>query len=315
MENIIGKVKILVGDDFELRKEVISLFESVGFNEYRCRPTKISPWVYINAHGNIMNCTIPANSEKEITLSQLKDMATLHRNDPSDANWETEGGDQIYKDLNDKSYIYRSGGWDELQRHEMRQAMWEKYKPIQQKKEYLNTKTGKYFESSTGQPRSLDWIEIPAGATFATTKTNPLFRKDGFYWDDEDPIGGDGVPFWRETSVTLSNAEACGLDVVWVREEPSMNEIIKTAEEYRQSQSEPPALTDFGTGILSVSSETVYHYHIIPHSPMLMPIGGVILFDGRISGVEDYERLRSMIAEAINSKPDDFSISSLTIVG
>ena len=48
---------------------------------------------------------------------------------------------------------------------------------------------------------------------------------------------------------------------------------------------------------------------------MLMPVGGVIFFDGRISGVEDYERLRGMIAEAINSKPDDFSISSLTIVG
>ena len=159
------------------------------------------------------------------------------------------------------------------------------------------------------------WIEIPTGATFATGKTKPLFRKDGFYWDNEDPIGGDGIPFWRETSINLSNAEACGLDVVWVREEPSMNEIIKTAEEYRQSQSEEPELTDFGTGILSVSSETVYHYHIIPHSPMLMPVGGVIFFDGRISGVEDYERLRGMIAEAINSKPDDFSISSLTIVG
>ena len=159
------------------------------------------------------------------------------------------------------------------------------------------------------------WIEIPAGATFATGKTKPIFRKDGFYWDNEDPIGGDGVPFWRETSINLSNAEACGLEVVWVREEPSMNEIIKTAEEYRQSQSEPPALTDFGTGILSVSSETVYHYHIIPHSPILMPVGGVIFFDGRISGVEDYERLRGMIAEAINSKTDDFSISSLTIVG
>ena len=180
---------------------------------------------------------------------------------------------------------------------------------------YLNTKTGQYFESSTGQPRSLDWIKVPVGSTFATGKTKPIFRKDGFYWDDEDPIGGDGVPFWRETSVTLSNAEACGLEVVWVREEPSMNEIIKTAEEYRQSQSEPPALTDFGTGILSVSSETVYHFYACPHNPSWPPVDGIIVFDGRISGAEDYDRLCIMIAEHINRKPDDFSIRSLTIVG
>ena len=179
---------------------------------------------------------------------------------------------------------------------------------------YLNTKTGQYYESETGQPRSIDWIEIPTGATFATGKNNnPVFRKDGYYWSDASPLCSSS--YWRKTNINLSNAEACGLDVVWVREEPSMNEIIKTAEEYRQSQSNEPELTDFGTGILSVSSETVYHYHIIPHSPMLMPVGGVIFFDGRISGVEDYERLRGMIAEAINSKPDDFSISSLTIVG
>ena len=159
------------------------------------------------------------------------------------------------------------------------------------------------------------WIEIPAGATFATGKTKPIFRKDGFYWDNEDPIGGDGIPFWRETSINLSNAEACGLEVVWVREEPSMNEIIKTAEEYRQSQSEEPELTDFGTGILSVSSETVYHFYACPHNPSWPPIDGIIVFDGRISGVEDYKRMRVMIAEAINRKTNDFAIRSLTIVG
>ncbi|MFP0373796.1 hypothetical protein [Acinetobacter nosocomialis] len=62
----------------------------------------------------------------EITIAGLRDKAVLHRNDVNDANWETEGGDQIYKDSNDKSFIFRSSGWDELQRHEMRQAMWEK---------------------------------------------------------------------------------------------------------------------------------------------------------------------------------------------
>ena len=194
---------------------------------------------------------------------------------------------------------------------------------------YLNTKTGQYFESSTGQPRSLDWIEIPAGATFATGKNNnPIFRKDGYYWGDASPLCSSSS--WRNTSVTLSNAEACGLDVVWVCEEPSMNEIIKTAEDYRQQEHRAvprdptnphsdymmaPELTDFGTGILSVSSDTVYHFYACPHNPSWPPVDGIIVFDGRISGAEDYDRLCIMIAEHINRKPDDFSIRSLTIVG
>ncbi|MEQ1162981.1 hypothetical protein ABLT95_05475 [Acinetobacter nosocomialis] len=68
--------------------------------------------------------------DKELTLPQLRDLVVLKRNDINDANWETEGGDQIFNDSNNKSYIYRTDGWDELQRHEMRQAMWEKSKAI-----------------------------------------------------------------------------------------------------------------------------------------------------------------------------------------
>lgn len=75
------------------------------------------------------------SSNKEIDISKLEDLVVLKRNNINDANWETEGGDQIYKDSNDKSYIYRSDGWDELQRHEMRQAMWEKHKPIKEPQE------------------------------------------------------------------------------------------------------------------------------------------------------------------------------------
>ncbi|EKU56660.1 hypothetical protein ACINWC323_2694 [Acinetobacter sp. WC-323] len=66
---------------------------------------------------------------QELTLPQLRDLVVSHRNDIQDANWETEGDDQIYQDSNGKSFIFREQGWDELQRHEMRQAMWEKIKP------------------------------------------------------------------------------------------------------------------------------------------------------------------------------------------
>lgn len=73
---------------------------------------------------------------KIISLPQLRDLVVLHRNDVSDANWVTEGDDQIYEDSNGKSFIFREQGWDELQRHEMRQAMWEKIKPKPQPTEH-----------------------------------------------------------------------------------------------------------------------------------------------------------------------------------
>lgn len=73
---------------------------------------------------------------QELTLPQLRDLVVLHRNDVSDANWVTEGDDQIYKDSNGKLFIFREQGWDELQRHEMRQAMWEKIKPKPQPTEH-----------------------------------------------------------------------------------------------------------------------------------------------------------------------------------
>ncbi|MDV8150396.1 hypothetical protein R5L37_01270 [Acinetobacter pittii] len=65
---------------------------------------------------------------QELTLPQLRDLVVLHRNNIDDANWVTEGDDQIYQDSTGKSFIFRGKGWDELQRHEMRQAMWEKTK-------------------------------------------------------------------------------------------------------------------------------------------------------------------------------------------
>ena len=251
---------------------------------------------------------------KEVTLLNLHDMVILQRNDVNDAtHYQTIYPDSRFYLTSDRDvYMMADGYWiaSGIRPSELT--------PIKQKKEYLIRQNAGGFMYRTAYDKGYipkDWIEIPAGATFATGKTRPLFRKDGFYWDDEEPIGGDGIPFWRETSINLRNAEVSGLDVVWEREEPSINEIIKTAEDYRQSQNEAPELTDFGLDISSVSADTVYHYYACPHIPSWPPIDGIILFDGRISNAEDYERLCSMIAAGINRKPDDFAIRSLTIVG
>lgn len=255
------------------------------------------------------------NENKEVTLLQLEGIIVLHRNDVNDAtHYQTICPNSKFYLTSDRDvYMMSDSKWVESGIRPSELTLIPK-SVNQTTKEYLaKIADGEYILRETCAPYT-GWIEIPAGATFATGKNNnPVFRKDGSYWGDASQLCSSS--HWRNTSINLGNAAACGLDVVWVREEPSMNEIIKTAEEYRQSQTEAPELTDFGTGILSVSSDTVYHYYACPHNPSWPPIDGIIVFDGRISGAEDYERLCNLIAEAINRKLGDFAIRSLTIVG
>lgn len=126
--------KIKVKDEAE-SKEAQELFVQLGFEKtgFSCDefPCYLATWEggfsdYVLDSLNI------SRERKELPLPQLRDLVVLKRNDINDANWETEGGDQIFNDSNNKSYIYRTDGWDELQRHEMRQAMWEKPKAIAQ---------------------------------------------------------------------------------------------------------------------------------------------------------------------------------------
>lgn len=125
-------------NDEDENKEVISLFVQLGYVDSKSTRfglvytigkkigcDRLTHWDYYTTQG----C-------QELTLPQLRDLVVLHRNDVSDANWVTEGDDQIYKDSNGKSFIFREQGWDELQRHEMRQAMWEKIKPKPQPTEH-----------------------------------------------------------------------------------------------------------------------------------------------------------------------------------
>ncbi|SSV66046.1 hypothetical protein [Acinetobacter nosocomialis] len=129
--------KIKVKDEAE-SKEAQELFFELGY-EWRDSKKDITNLdvVFIYAKDGVLTAGFNDHNfaeagHKELTLPQLRDLVVLKRNDINDANWETEGGDQIFKGSNDKSYIYRSDGWDELQRHEMRQAMWEKPKAIAQ---------------------------------------------------------------------------------------------------------------------------------------------------------------------------------------
>lgn len=257
---------------------------------------------------------------KEVTLPELHSMFILKRNNPADATHE---GGYPYIQLFDGWYYFDRGSTNKWQRSIAKQAFYDSLKPIQQKKEYLVPQiAGGFMYRKAYDQRHIPkhWIEIPEGATFATGKDKLTFRKDLYYLEDAQPIGSDDTPYWRHTDITLKRAkEMKSLTIAWVREEPSMNDIIKTAEDHRQSLSDEKEndipLTDFGIDFSSVSTDTIYHYYACPHNPSWPPVDGIILFDGRISGAEDYNRLRNMIAEVINRKPEDFAIRSLTIVG
>lgn len=112
--------------------EARDLFKELGYHPDNSSYEPYVGWVAVfeDGSGSFYSHNMNLNDCVEITIAQLRDLVVLKRNDINDANWETEGGDQIFKNSNDKSYIYRSDGWDELQRHEMRQAMWEKPKAI-----------------------------------------------------------------------------------------------------------------------------------------------------------------------------------------
>lgn len=128
--------KIRVNNEAE-SKEAQELFFELGYKHKWDGAVVKESWNkarFVYAEDKILwsgNCSddFEECSFQELTLPQLRDLVVLHRNDIDDANWETEGDDQIYQDSSGKSFIFRKQSWDELQRHEMRQAMWEKTKP------------------------------------------------------------------------------------------------------------------------------------------------------------------------------------------
>ncbi|MDC5544389.1 hypothetical protein OHX02_00630 [Acinetobacter baumannii] len=198
--------KIKVKDEAQ-SKEAQELFFELGFQWYK--EDKGVFWEttsgFIFANGNTKRLMggvfMDADAYAPVTIPQLRDLVVLKRNDINDANWETEGGDQIFKDSNDKSFIYRSDGWDELLRHEMRQAMWEKPKAIakpqdpalisgaeaelvEQAKKFITSDHLNRFEAAEahleGHPVQFmlangDFIDITSDTTLG------IFEKDGGY--------------------------------------------------------------------------------------------------------------------------------------
>ena len=116
-----------IPNNSKTEEQVLNLLEQLGY--FRLSGAYGSEYLFAKGEDKTIYSDVQApHIYQLLTLDQLQDKVVLHRNDVSDANWETEGEDQIYIDSSGKSFIFREQGWDKLRRHEMRQAMWEKAK-------------------------------------------------------------------------------------------------------------------------------------------------------------------------------------------
>lgn len=164
-------------------------------------------------------------------------------------------------------------------------------------KEYL-TPYYKLMLSSDPHP---SWIDVPDGARTALLwdegtpgQVIEFYREDNVYFSDEKHEWRRGMN-WQAKSKTDSR-------VVWQRDlQPETNDAINF---------------DFTSNLQFPPIETVYHYSAsINTARGTVSYDGVVTFTGRITGIEDYQKVRAEIAKDGNVTPELVNVHSLTIVG
>ncbi|EHU2214925.1 hypothetical protein AB2R53_18615 [Acinetobacter baumannii] len=133
--------KIKVNDEAE-SKEAQELFFELGYSWLCCGKyyNRIGNYTFITAYPDEMLLRMGwgGDTDKELTLPQLRDLVVLKRNDVKDATHTGTGDSKYYVDSNGDSYIHNSIIWTE----------WKLdisiLKPI---KKHLETATGRFDEN------------------------------------------------------------------------------------------------------------------------------------------------------------------------
>jgi len=141
------------------------------------------------------------------------------------------------------------------------------------------------------------WIEVPEGADTAVL------------WDEGEPY--EVIAFYRENNKFYSPLEG-----VWTSCTDWQSGEIESSRKVvwqRNPQPEPETATlEDSENLLDV----VYHYSASFNSARgTVSYDGVITFPGRITGIEDYRKVRAEIAKDGNVTPELVNVHSLTIVG
>lgn len=161
-------------------------------------------------------------------------------------------------------------------------------------KEYL---TPDYKLMLASDPQD-GWIEVPEGAELYAYWPNDnsynFHSGKSFFEDDGWNCCGWGVD-------KIKNGTA-GAKALWQRD-PQPVQTIKFSSELPSLKEYPPI-------------ETVYHYSAsINTARGTVSYDGVVTFTGRITGIEDYRKVRAEIAKDGNVTPEQVNVHSLTIVG
>lgn len=173
--------------------------------------------------------------------------------------------------------------------------------------EYLDPNT--WVLHNTYAQMGEHWIKVPAGAEIAAHFKNKEQNSELCYfykqaWLDLK-LFEDGN--WVNSGFAMiDDLEMFSMaDIVWRRDPPkeTPNDIIKTAEDYRQCQS-------VGSG------GVLYHY-----AASVNTARGTIHYDGvinrtdRVTGIDSYLDLRAEIAKDANAVPEHVNVHSLTVIG
>jgi len=193
-------VKVKVNNEAE-SKEAQELFFELGYG-WHGKGKKLSysekilgygfGWLVLWKPDCLVNKVIQIGtgfeSVKEITIEQLRDMVVLKRNDPKDANYESENGRIKYYLTSSEFFEFMNGVWvniDEL-------ASGVNFKPIkkdQSEKEYLDENFNLVYGSGV--------YEVPEGAEVAILYKNNVVE---FYKDDYKNCWHIDNHFWFDCS-------------------------------------------------------------------------------------------------------------------
>ncbi len=142
------------------------------------------------------------------------------------------------------------------------------------------------------------WFEVPEGADTALQQNHGQFYAIEFYRGYYEFFSTSRKNWVR--SMDWRTRYKNNANVVWQRD----------------PQPEPDFGSDLPSSIEFASIETVFHYSASINTPRgTVSYDGVIAFPGRITGIEDYRKVRAEIAKDGNVTPEQVNVHSLTIVG
>lgn len=148
-----------------------------------------------------------------------------------------------------------------------------------------------------------EWLKIPEGAIAAVrlVNTDPEYVGDILFISEQGKTYNHrtGDEWLYGTFLSASEYVNDGDELVWERD--------------KEPKSKPTITTGWD---LAAVPETIYHYAASYNTHRgTTYYDGVVSFPGRITGIEDYHKVRAQIAEDGHVTADRVNVHSLTVIG